>query len=186
MPRTGSGWLDGSGHDEDSDDKLLDQMGDTYRQGGKPPSSGGGWGCAFALIAGVAALAIGVAYGVSPAQAVAPVSVTSVPAKIAKAQGVYHVPPITCETSTACVLDFYGGTTAPNDGYWMAKRAVNGTKWVRLTSVPGMDNTYVAPITCTQEDSCVQAYYNPDHYLMARQMDGTKWVRESLIPGVGA
>jgi len=100
----------------------------------------------------------------------------------------YHVPPITCETETACVIDYYAGTSAPNDGYWMAKRRVGGTIWIRLTSVPGMDNWSAAPITCTQEDSCVQDYYPGNiwisgDYWMARQADGTTWVRETLVNG---
>lgn len=40
MPQTGSGWLDGGkGHDEDSDDKIIDGWGETYKRGG-----GGGGG----------------------------------------------------------------------------------------------------------------------------------------------
>lgn len=39
-PRTGSGWLDGSGHDEDSDDKVIDGWADTHKRGG----GGGGGG----------------------------------------------------------------------------------------------------------------------------------------------
>lgn len=101
--------------------------------------------------------------------------------------GVYHVPPITCEDETACVLDFNGNGAL--QGYWMARRA-NGTKWVRLTMVAGYDNTYVAPITCATEDSCVQDYYWPPglglgRYWMARQDSGTTWVRETLVPGTG-
>lgn len=35
----GNSWLGGSGHDEDSDDKLIDEMAKTHRRG-----SGGGGG----------------------------------------------------------------------------------------------------------------------------------------------
>lgn len=43
-----------------------------------------------------------------------------------------QVAPITCETRTACVVQYYDPYQAT--GYWMARRA-NGTVWVRLTSV---------------------------------------------------
>lgn len=94
------------------------------------------------------------------------------------------VPQITCDTPTACVLAYVGNGDL--QGYWMA-RHFNGTTWVRLTLVAGWDNTYVAPITCAQEDSCVQdVYYNAWRgvgYLMARQSNGTVWVRESMVGG---
>lgn len=98
-----------------------------------------------------------------------------------------YVAPITCENYTACVLDYYGGTSAPNDGYWMAKRRVNGTIWVRLTSVPGMNNQSVANISCTTEDMCVQDYYDCNIwvqgcYWMAKNA-GNVWVRETLMYG---
>lgn len=121
---------------------------------------------------------------IGPAHAVAPASVTS----RATLSGVYHVPPITCESVTACLLDYNGNGTL--QGYWMAKR-MGGNKWVRLTMVAGWDNTYAAPITCATEDSCHIDYYWPVNgglglYWMARQADGTTWVRLTLIPGVGA
>lgn len=86
------------------------------------------------------------------------------------------VPPITCETSTACVLDFVG-PSAGHQGYLMAKRAGTSGPWVRLTMVAGWDNSQAAPITCATEDSCVTSYYARDFYWMARQMDGSTWVR---------
>jgi len=97
---------------------------------------------------------------------------TLLPALPANATG---VPPITCETSTACVLD-YEGPNSGHQGYWMARRS-NGSTWVRLTMVAGWDNTNAAPITCATEDSCVISYYSRDFYWMARQAEGSTWVR---------
>lgn len=60
----GNGWVGGN-HDEDSDDKLLDQMGRTHRQGPpKPPNRS----CALLLVAGaggLAAVGLAIAEGVS-------------------------------------------------------------------------------------------------------------------------
>lgn len=104
----------------------------------------------------------------------------------------WHVPNITCETPTTCYVDYYGNGAL--EGYWMAKRwngAAGWSKWVRLTRVNGADwnNDYVAPISCPQEDSCVQAtYYNQLTdicYLMARQASGSTWVRESRVQDYG-
>lgn len=64
----GNSWLGGNGHDEDSDDRLIDQMGRTHRQGPPPPPNRGGRSCALLLIAGaggLAALGMAVAEGVS-------------------------------------------------------------------------------------------------------------------------
>ena len=65
----GNGWVGGN-HDEDSDDKLLDQMGATYRRGpgGQPPRKPPNRSCALVLIAGAggaAALAVAAAEAVS-------------------------------------------------------------------------------------------------------------------------
>jgi hypothetical protein len=94
------------------------------------------------------------------------------------------VPLITCDYPTSCVLAYFGN--GAQQGYWAA-RHFNGTQYVRLTLVAGWDNTYVAPITCAYEDSCVQDFYY-DHwrdfgYLIARQKNGTIWVRESMVDG---
>lgn len=100
-----------------------------------------------------------------------------------------YIAPITCESEIACVLDYYPGTSAPNDGYWMAKRAPNGPIWVRLTAVPGMNNQSVAAISCTTEDMCVQSYYSEpfsaSNYWMAKNA-GNKWVRETKNPFDGS
>lgn len=118
--------------------------------------------------------------------------VQTVKAPTAAQLSTWHVPNITCETPTTCYVDYYGNGAL--EGYWMAKRwngAAGWSVWVRLTRVNGADwnNDYVAPISCPQEDSCVQATYY-DHandicYLMARQSSGSTWVRESRVHDYG-
>lgn len=99
-------------------------------------------------------------------------TITAVTALPAAATG---VPPITCETSTACVMNFVSNN---GHGYWTARRW-NGTLQVRLTMVAGWDNTQAAPITCLVEDSCVISYYSRDFHWMARQASQPNgpWVR---------
>jgi uncharacterized membrane protein len=90
--------------------------------------------------------------------------------------------PITCATQTSCVLDFVGNG---GNGYWMARQA-NGTTWVRLTLVPGWNNTYVAPITCRYEDSCMLSYAY-ECWRAAQQSNGVRtsiWVRLTLYQGM--
>ena len=137
------------------------------------------------LLTLVASSLIGPAHAVVPVNVGRPMSAQTRALWTQGLTGVYHVPPITCESSTACVLDFVGNGAL--QGYWMAKRT-DGSKWIRLTKVAGWDNTYAAPITCPDEDSCVQVFYWPydggvGPYWMARQDAGTTWVRETLIPG---
>lgn len=66
----GNSWLGGNGHDEDSDDKLIDEMGKTYRRGGGGGNQRGGnpsgRACLPLAIAGVGGLA---ALGVALAEA---------------------------------------------------------------------------------------------------------------------
>jgi hypothetical protein len=88
------------------------------------------------------------------------------------------VPAITCPEEDSCVLAYH-----PNEGngYWMARQST-GTAWVRLTMVPGWNNSFVAPITCKWYSWCVTDYYGPGHYWMARQSSGSTWVRLTQFP----
>jgi hypothetical protein len=96
----------------------------------------------------------------------------------ASTQRASAVPAITCAQEDSCVLAYH-----PNEGngYWMARQS-SGTTWVRLTMVPGWDNSFVAPITCKWYSWCVTDYYGPGHYWMAKQYGGATWVRLTLIP----
>jgi hypothetical protein len=92
----------------------------------------------------------------------------------AQSASAHMVGHITCATDWACVKSYYAA-----DGYWMARMYYSNT-WVRLTMVPGADNSHVAPITCASQYSCVLSYYKPYQqtaYYMARQANGTTWVR---------
>ena len=134
----------------------------------------------FALLLALAALAVGSAALGAPASAQVPAAATDYNLRVA---------PITCESYTACSVVFYGGTSAPNDGYWMARR-YGGGPWVRLTSVPGANNQSVAPIYCLVEDDCTQDYYPCNIYIggcywMAKfnANPGAGWYRETLVNG---
>lgn len=89
---------------------------------------------------------------------------------------------ITCVEEDSCVLAFVSNG---GDGYWMARQS-NGTTWVRLTLVPGWNNTYVAPITCKYQSSCMLDYAHSCWYA-AQQSNGVRtsiWVRLTLYDGL--
>jgi hypothetical protein len=96
-----------------------------------------------------------------------------------------YVAPITCpDFESDCVVEYYANNQT-GTGYWMA-RQVNGTTWVRLTMVPGWDNTGVGRITCGYYYSCILDYYKNypgEGYWMARQRYGTTWVRLTMVNG---
>lgn len=100
------------------------------------------------------------------------------------AQAYPYVGAITCESSTACVVQY--NVNSIGNGYYMARRS-NGTTWVRLTMVSGWSNAYVAPITCAYSWSCVIDYYDCNIwvdgcYWMAKNAS-EKWVRLTLVNG---
>lgn len=68
-----------------------------------------------------------------------------------------------------------------NGHYWMTKQRF-ATTWVRLTKVPGWNNSHVAPITCETYSVCRIQYYDAfqaNGYWMAERDD--KWVRLTEI-----
>lgn len=79
---------------------------------------------------------------------------------------------ITCETSSACVVTYY-------NGYYMTRRT-NGTTWVRLTRIPGGDNSHVAPVDCpsggsTGPGTCTIAYSSAQAAYYGREFLGTSY-----------
>jgi hypothetical protein len=111
---------------------------------------------------------------------VALVAMAGVSLSVPQTASAHMVGHVYCGTYDHCPEIAYA-----NGHYWMTKLWYN-TTWVRLTMVPGANNTHVAPITCVSRDSCVVVYYKPYQqtgYWMARQANGTIWVRlTSLDP----
>lgn len=101
---------------------------------------------------------------------------TAAPATVAA------VAPITCyPNEDSCVVAYVANA---GNGYYMARQQ-DGTTWVRLTLVPGWDNSSVAPITCRYSNSCVLDYVgiSQGSYWRARQAVGSVWVRLTLVNG---
>lgn len=97
-------------------------------------------------------------------------------------QRVATVAPITCyPEEDSCVVEFNANG---GNGYYMARQQ-NGTTWVRLTLVPGWDNSAVAPITCKYSNSCLLDYVgiSQGSYWRAAQASGSVWVRLTLVNG---
>lgn len=123
---------------------------------------------------------------IASALAVAAIGVVglTVPANAAPQQ-VASVAPITCyPEEDSCEVVF---TANAGNGYLMARQN-GGSTWVRLTLVPGWNNTSVAPITCKYSNSCALDYVgiSQGSFWQARQASlpaPYTWVRLTLVNG---